>query len=92
MTAKWRRLLNKVADYIVSIPVGCSIWPHIMHESLTIAFIYLIVERKLWVLRDSDIAVYLNALVQKVSWEDPNRVGNHMCKFWESAWSIPAMS
>jgi hypothetical protein len=91
MTAKWRRLLNKVADFIVSIPVGCPIWPHDMHEPLTLAFICPLVDRKPWILRDSDLVVHLDAFVSQVSWEDPDWVGNHMCKFWKSAWSIPTM-
>jgi hypothetical protein len=91
MTAKWRRLLNKVADFIVSIPVGCPIWPHEMHEPLTLAFICPLVDRKPWILRDSDLVVHLDASVSRMSWVDPDWVGNRMCEFWESAWSIPTM-
>jgi hypothetical protein len=91
MTAKWRWLLNKVADFIVSIPVGCPIWPHEMHEPLTLAFIFPLVDRKSWILRDSDLVVHLDASVSRMSWEDPDWVGNRMCEFWESGWSIPTM-
>jgi hypothetical protein len=91
MTAKWRRLLNKVANLIVSISVGCPIWPHQMHESLTLAFICPIVDRKPWVLRDSELVVHLDASVHRVSWEDPDWVGGRMRKFWNEAWAIPTM-
>jgi hypothetical protein len=91
MTAKWRRLLNKVADLIVSIPVGCPIWPHKMHEPLTLAFICPIIDRQPWVLRESELVVHLDAAVQRVSWQDPDWVGCRIREFWNSAWAIPTM-
>jgi hypothetical protein len=37
LTAKWRKQLRKVADFIVTIPVGSSLWPHDMCEPIVFA-------------------------------------------------------
>ena len=37
---EWRKALSKVADLVVSFPVGHVTWPQAMFEPLTIAFVF----------------------------------------------------
>jgi hypothetical protein len=39
MTSKWRKQLRKVADFVIAIPVGSSLWKDTMHEPLVLALI-----------------------------------------------------
>jgi hypothetical protein len=47
MTARWRKLLRKATDVLITIPVGTPIWPSKRHEPLVIAISFRLSTRRL---------------------------------------------
>jgi hypothetical protein len=47
MTARWRKLLGKATDVLITIPVGTPIWPSKEHEPLIFAISFPLSTRRL---------------------------------------------
>lgn len=92
MTARWRFTLRKVADVLITVPVGCSVWPRRMHESLTLAIVCPLLNRCPWQLRNTKLAVDLEGQLSGV-WS-PNCVeqGNMLREFWHRSVTLDTMS
>jgi hypothetical protein len=53
MTSKWRKQLRKVADFVVTIPVGSSLWDESLHEPLVLALICPLLNHSPWQVRNT---------------------------------------
>jgi hypothetical protein len=51
MTPEWLKQLNKVADVVITVPVGHPAWPKEMYEPLLIGFVFPFVRHAPWQLR-----------------------------------------
>jgi hypothetical protein len=56
MTASWRKQLSKLADVLVTVPVGSKVWPPEMHEpTIVIALICPLLTSSPWQVRDTKL-------------------------------------
>jgi hypothetical protein len=53
MTARWRKLLGKATDVMITIPVGTPVWPACEHEPLILAISFPLISHRPWRLRGS---------------------------------------
>jgi hypothetical protein len=53
MTARWRKLLGKARDVMITIPVGTPVWPASEHEPLILAISFPLISHRPWRLRGS---------------------------------------
>ena len=81
----------KAADFITSVPIDTPLWPDDMFEPLTLAFIAPLIPNSPWVLKHSHLSMDLNSDMQNMSWTDPARVGDRLCKFWREAWALASV-
>jgi hypothetical protein len=91
MTARWRKKLNKVADAIITIPVGSHLWPEEMFEPLTIPFVFPVVRDSPWILKHSPVVQEFLVGVQGMCGADPDWLGGRVRKLWSSTRALPRM-
>jgi len=63
MTASWRKQLSKLADVLITVPVGPSVWPADMHEPIVNALICPLLTFSPWQVRDTElVAEFVNSV------------------------------
>jgi hypothetical protein len=55
MTSRWRRMLGKVCDVVVTIPVGSDIWGYSQHEPLLLGIAFSFIKHRPWRLRNTKL-------------------------------------
>jgi len=48
LTSHWRCLLGKICDFVFSVPVGTSCWPHTQFEPLIIGIYFPLLSCRAW--------------------------------------------
>jgi hypothetical protein len=86
MTASWRKQLSKLADVLVTVPVGSNVWPSEMHESIVIALIYPMLTSSPWQVRDTELVAEFTDSVRGVWSADCPRERAALRTFWSGAW------
>jgi hypothetical protein len=84
LTAKWRKQLRKVADFIVTIPVGSSLWPHDMCEPIVLALTCPLLNCSPWKFGDSRGLAELEAALPRVWSPDWDVEGDRLREFWRA--------
>jgi hypothetical protein len=87
MTAYWRKMLRKVVDAMFTIPVGCSIWPSLMHEPLVVALICPLLSSRPWRVRGSPWMVELESLLRGMWSGNLQAQRGYLRKFWLQLWA-----
>jgi hypothetical protein len=82
MTSYWRKMLSKVADCMLTIPVGFTHWPANMHEPLIVAIVCPIACSSPWVQRGSAGLVELKSDLSEMWSSDPERSGDRLRQYW----------
>ena len=54
LTSKWRKLLSKVCDVVVTIPVGTDIWDYSLFEPLVVAITFPLIKHRPWRLKGTN--------------------------------------
>jgi hypothetical protein len=82
MTSKWRKQLRKVANFVVTIPVGSVLWNDLLHEPLVFALICLLLNYSPWQVRNIRGWAELSTALPKL-WS-PNwcAEGGRLRDFW----------
>jgi hypothetical protein len=91
MTARWREKLNKVADAIITIPVGSHLWPEDMFEPLTIAFVFPLIRDSPWILKHFPLVQEFLAGVQGMCGADPDWLGGRVLELCAPTRALPHM-
>jgi hypothetical protein len=82
MTSKWRKQLRKVADFVVTIPVGSSLWNAELHEPLVLALICPLLNYSPWQVQNTRGLAELTVALPRV-WSPHWTVeGDRLRKFW----------
>jgi hypothetical protein len=84
LTAKWRKQLRKVADLVVTIPVGSPLWPNEMCEPLVIALICPLLNQSPWKVGNSRGLVELEASLPRVWSSAWDAEGDSLREFWRA--------
>jgi hypothetical protein len=82
LTAKWRKQLRKVADFILTIPVDSSLWPHDMCEPIVPAVTCPLLNYSPWKVGDSQGLAELEAALPRVWSPDWDVEGDRLREFW----------
>jgi len=88
MTERWRKRLGKVADIMVTLPAGSSIWGSDMHEPVTVAFILPLLSVSPWQVRRAPFAEDFKKAVSGLWIGDCERARDCVRKLWDSAASV----
>jgi hypothetical protein len=75
-------MLSKVADCMLTIPVGFTHWPANMHEPLIVAIVCPIACSSPWVQRGSAGLVELKSHLSEMWSSDPERSGDRLRQYW----------
>lgn len=51
MTSRWRKLLSKVCDIVITVPVGTDVWGHSLYEPLIAAIAFPLIKHRPWRLK-----------------------------------------
>ncbi len=51
MTSRWRKLLGKVCDAVITVPVGTEFWGHSQHEPFLLGLSFPLIRHRPWRLR-----------------------------------------
>jgi len=78
--------LSKLADVLVTVPVGSKVRPPEMHEPIVIALICPLLTSSPWQVRDTKLVAELADSVRGVWSADCSRERAALCKFWSGAW------
>lgn len=92
MEPYWRKHAWKVADLIVRLPAGHSVWPTDMYEPLTLAFVFPLLKHRPWQLKRSPAIVEMGKRLSKMWEEDESSEGFILQQFWEQARSLDCLS
>jgi hypothetical protein len=82
MTAKWRKQLRKVADLVVTIPAGSTLWPQSLHEPVVLALICPLLNCRSWQVRNTRRLVELTASLPRMWSPDWVVEGDSLREFW----------
>jgi hypothetical protein len=91
MTGWWRKRLAKIADVIITMPLGTDVWPREMFEMLTIALIPPLLNRYPWTIRGSRMVAQLEADLPRVWSPRGEKEGHRLRKFWTQARALEGM-
>jgi hypothetical protein len=84
MTARWRKQLRKVSDVMFQVPVGTTLWPHSMHEPVTVALICPLLHSRPWQVRDTLLVARLKESLSVVWSASLGRERSGLRKFWQA--------
>ena len=82
LTALWRKQLSKLADALVTVPVGSKVWPLEMHEPIVIAPICPLLTSSPWQVHDNKLVAEFADSVRGLWSADCSRERAALCKFW----------
>eukprot|EP00978_Attheya_sp_CCMP212_P023115 scaffold70031_cov33-Attheya_sp.AAC.1 len=77
-------MLSKVADCMLTIPVGFTHWPSNMHEPLVIAIVCPIAVSAPWVQRGSTKLVELKTDLSEMWSSNPERSRDRLRQYWDA--------
>jgi hypothetical protein len=90
MTARWRKMLGKATDVLITIPVGTPIWPAQEHEPLILAISFPLITHSPWRFKGiklmDDVGVELSCMWK----QNFDGTGSVLCKFVWRATSLDA--
>ena len=92
MGPAWQKHLHKVADIVVSVPVGHPAWPTDMHEPLTMGIVFPFFRYKPWRLRRSPILLDLEKQLRTVWKTKPCSEGSLLRKLWSIPGKLAGLS
>jgi len=81
-TGTWRKTLGKVADTMFSMTAGSYLWPTVMFEPLTIAFLAPLLSSSPWSVRRSEHVAAWTSQMRKVQYENRRPFRSKMREFW----------
>jgi hypothetical protein len=82
MTYRWRKQLRKVADLVVTVPVGGSLWPAECHEPIVIALICPLLAYSPWRVKESERLAQGRGALPKMWSSDWSVEGDLLRKLW----------
>jgi len=85
MSGHWRKRLSKCSDALWVIKSECDIWPHHLHEPLTIAFVAPQLQRKPWRLGRSQWLEDWHPRLRRMFSRDSRTAGRGLRQFWNEA-------
>jgi hypothetical protein len=79
---KLEKTIKKVADVVLTIPAGSTLWPQALHEPVVLGLICLLLNCSPWQVRNSGGLVELATTLPR-EWSSDWRVeGDSLRKFW----------
>ena len=90
MTARWRKMLGKMSDIMISLPMGEDLWPAKEHEYLTLAISFPLLSRNPWRVKRSDLRTQRELKLRQMRRESVSYVRDYMRQFWIQARSLGA--
>ena len=73
LAPRWRKLLHKAADVVLTLPAGPSPWPRSMHEPLLMGVCLPFIRHRPWQLRHAPKLCGMGRQVQRLWKEDEGR-------------------
>ena len=92
MTARWRKLLTKTSDLVLTLPFDDEVWPRdVEFEKLTLAISFPLLDRNPWRIKRSPLLKQFEAEVRKMSGQGLTQYRNYMRELWISARAFQAV-
>jgi hypothetical protein len=91
MTARWRKLLGKATDVLITIPVGTPVWPSKEHEPLILAISFPLISHRPWSLKGSKLMVEIDVSLSGLWKDDFDGTRSALRKFVRRARTLDAV-
>jgi len=92
MTARWRKMLGKAADLVVTLPFDNDVWPQRVElERLTFAVTFPLLARDPWRVKRSPLFRDIEALMRGMSGAPFAQYGDRLRELWTSARALQPM-
>ena len=83
MSTRWRKKLGKVADILLTVPVGSKIWEEEQHEPLTVALVFPLMRRSPWQVQFLPHELVGSRDKMSEMWDhNPNALRGDLRKLW----------
>jgi hypothetical protein len=92
MTSRWRKMLAKTSDLVVTLPFDDNVWPRVTEfEKLTIAISFPLLARKPWRVKRSPLLEQFKTQVRGLSGQGLPQYRSCLRELWISARAFQAM-
>jgi hypothetical protein len=92
MTSRWRKILTKTFDLVLTLPFDENLWPRESEfEKLTIAISFPLLARKPWRAKGSTLLEQFKAQVRELSGQGLLQYWSCLQKLWISARAFQAI-
>ena len=82
MAPRWRRLFNKVCDFLFVVSPGASFWPDDMFEPLWVGIVLPFTHHRPWTFKRAPLLVEMGRNLRRMLHESEEESGNLLRKLW----------